>query len=219
MRAVGNHRGARTISLALAAGLVAFEAVLVLERGSGRRSRVFFSSASPTEQRRRQGGARRGHARRRRERHRQTRRPPGTTSNQTPRPRPGPDRAGGACRASRDLDGLADIPRDAVGSRRQQTRPVQSLRRQLRRGGGAALGRGRARALSNSGLLTPRRLTSPPRCRTRRPRRRRRKPRSCRSRQAARWKPGSRARRPRSRATRAPGRSTISNFGSSRRRT
>ena len=28
MRAVGNHRGARTISLALVAGLVAFEAVL-----------------------------------------------------------------------------------------------------------------------------------------------------------------------------------------------
>ena len=34
MRAVGNHRGARTISLALVAGLVAFEAVLVLGAGA-----------------------------------------------------------------------------------------------------------------------------------------------------------------------------------------
>jgi hypothetical protein len=34
MRAVGNHRGARTISLALVAGLVAFEAVLVLFAGA-----------------------------------------------------------------------------------------------------------------------------------------------------------------------------------------
>jgi hypothetical protein len=34
MRAVGNHRGARTISLALVAGLVAFEAVLALGAGT-----------------------------------------------------------------------------------------------------------------------------------------------------------------------------------------
>jgi hypothetical protein len=34
MRAVGNHRGARTISIALAAGLVAFEAVLALGAGA-----------------------------------------------------------------------------------------------------------------------------------------------------------------------------------------
>jgi len=34
MRAVGNHRGARTISLALVAGLVAFEAVLALGAGA-----------------------------------------------------------------------------------------------------------------------------------------------------------------------------------------
>jgi hypothetical protein len=34
MRAVGNHRGARTISLALVAGLVAFEAGLVLSTGA-----------------------------------------------------------------------------------------------------------------------------------------------------------------------------------------
>ena len=34
MRAVGNHRGARTISLALVAGLAAFEAVLVLGAGA-----------------------------------------------------------------------------------------------------------------------------------------------------------------------------------------
>jgi hypothetical protein len=34
MSAVGNHRGARTISLALVAGLVAFEAVLVLGAGA-----------------------------------------------------------------------------------------------------------------------------------------------------------------------------------------
>ncbi len=34
MRAVGNHRGARPISLALVAGLVAFEAVLALGAGA-----------------------------------------------------------------------------------------------------------------------------------------------------------------------------------------
>src|SRR3972149_4220923 len=34
MRAVGNHRGARPISLALVAGLVAFEAVLALGTGA-----------------------------------------------------------------------------------------------------------------------------------------------------------------------------------------
>ncbi len=118
MRAVGNHRGARTISLALVAGLAAFEAVLLLGAGAiGIPGVLLVRSAD-------QGGGGAGMPSadgvcRRRERHRQA-----PVPDEPAKPTPvevcgGPHLTAPAGEAR--LDGLADIPAEAVGEREAES--------------------------------------------------------------------------------------------------
>ena len=148
MRACGNHRGARTISLALVAGLAAFEAVLVFGAGAIGIPGVLLVRFAD------KGGDESSYAERRgvcwrRELHRQGARAGRAGKANACR------RAGKACihssrpAAEPRLDGLADIPLKPWVSEKpkaDEAKPdaPKAVRRELGREGSIALGCGRA---------------------------------------------------------------------------
>ena len=216
MRAVGKLRGARTISLALVAGLLAFETILVLSAGAVGIPGVVL--IAPRRWRR----WRRGHARYSRPKAARASSPsyPPLPRHRTKRrwtpPRP---QSPGACNWTAATRWPRRHSRSRPLDRDKPEKPGEPQHVAANStGGGAALGCGRAGAVS--GRRSGARAGRPHRCAagiTGCGRRAAGQPPLAAPGQREVGSLGQGGRRPRSRARIAPGRSTISNSGSSRR--